>query len=131
MEIITKHMEAFFKKNNGANAFAIKGNGLVLVVPQNINEIKAEGEALHHCVGSYVDKVARGETSIFFIRKVQEADKPYFTMEFNNNHVIQCRGLHNCGMPPDVEAFIKVFEKKMQETAMNEEKEKKQKRKVS
>ena len=34
-------------------------------------------------------------------------------------------------MPPDVEAFIKVFEKKMQETAMNEEKEKKQKRKVS
>lgn len=131
METIKKNMEMLFKKNNGANAFAIKGNGLVLIVPENVDEIKAEGEALHHCVGSYINKVARGETSIFFVRKAKEADKPYFTMEFNNNHVIQCRGLHNCGMLTEVEAFIKVFEKKMQEAAVDKEKEKKQKRKVS
>lgn len=131
METITKNMEALFKKNNGANAFAIKGNGLVLVVPQNMDEIKAEGEALHHCVGSYINRISKGETTIFFVRKAENKDKPYFTMEFNQNHIIQCRGLHNCSMPPDVEAFIKVFEKKMQEAATNKEKEKKQKRKVS
>lgn len=131
METIKKNMEALFKKNNGANAFAIKGNGLVLVVPQNMDEIKAEGAALHHCVGNYVDRIAKGETTIFFVRKVENKDKPYFTMEFNQNHIIQCRGLHNCSTPPDVEAFIKVFEKKVQEAATNKEKEKKQKRKVS
>ncbi len=124
-------MEALFKKNNGANAFAIKGNGLVLVVPQNMDEIKAEGAALHHCVGSYVDRIAKGETTIFFVRRAESKDKPYFTMEFNNNHIIQCRGLHNCSMPSDVEAFVKVFEKKMQEADTDEEKGKKRKRQVS
>lgn len=125
MEKIKKSIEALFQKNDGTDVFAIKGNGLVLVVPQNVDEIKAEGEALHHCVGSYINKVAKGETSIFFVRKAKEAGKPYFTMEFNNNHIIQCRGLHNCGMPPEVEAFVKVFEKKMQEVSVKKESGKK------
>ena len=32
-----------------------------------------------------------------------------------NNKVVQCRGKSNCGMPPDVKAFVQVFEKKMQD----------------
>lgn len=61
------------------------------------------------------------------VRKSTEPDKPYFTMEWNNNHIIQCRGSHNCGMPPEVEAFVKAFEKKMQDT-INENKEKEMRR---
>lgn len=99
--------------NDGTDAFSIKGAGLILVVPRTGAEIKAEGEALHHCVGSYVQRVAEGKTNIFFIRKANEPEKPYFTMEWNNNKVVQCRGMSNCGMPPEVEAFTKAFEKKM------------------
>lgn len=36
-------------------------------------------------------------------------------MEWKNNKVVQCRGKSNCGMPPDVKAFVQVFEKKMQD----------------
>lgn len=115
-----KKMKAALKElleNNGGDAFSIKGKGLMLVVPKDGTELKREGEALHHCVGSYIDKVARGETNIFFVRKEKEPDKPYFTLEFKNNRIVQCRGSHNCGMPPEVEAFVKAFERKMQETA--------------
>ena len=114
-----KKMKAALKElleNNGGDAFSIKGKGLMLVVPKDGTELKREGEALHHCVGSYIDKVTRGETNIFFVRKEKEPDKPYFTLEFKNNWIVQCRGSHNCGMPPEVEAFVKAFEKKMQET---------------
>ncbi len=111
-----KAMEEIFSKNNGVDAFSIKGKGLILVVPKDGVEIKAEGEALHHCVGGYVERVAKGETNIFFIRKEESPDKPYFTMEWKDNRIIQCRGLRNCGMPPEVEAFVKIFEKKMLET---------------
>ena len=78
-------------------------------------EIKNEGAALHHCVGTYVDRVAKGQTHIFFVRRVEEPDTPYFTMEYNNGRVIQCRGNHNCGMPASVKAFVAAFEKLMKE----------------
>lgn len=67
------------------------------------------------CVGTYVDRVAKGQTHIFFVRRVEEPDTPYFTMEYNNGRVIQCRGSHNCGMPASVKAFVAAFEKLMKE----------------
>lgn len=115
MEQTQKAMEEIFSKNDGVDAFQIKGKGLVLVVPQSGDEIRKEGEALHHCVGGYVESVAKGETNIFFVRKADHPEKSYFTMEWKNNKVVQCRGKSNCGMPPDVKAFVQVFEKKMQD----------------
>lgn len=125
MEETKKAMDEIFNSNNGAqNAFEIKGKGLILVVPKSGDEIRAEGAALHHCVGGYVERVARGETMILFVRKAKEPDKPYFTMEWKDNHIVQCRGSHNCGMPPEVEAFVKTFERKMVETIKNGEENK-------
>lgn len=125
MEQTQKAIEEIFKKNEGTDAFSIKGKGLIVVVPKNGDEIKAEGEALHHCVGGYVSRVASGETNIFFVRKAEAPGKSYFTLEYRDNRVIQCRGLHNCDMPPDVKAFVKVFEKKMQDSAQGHSKARK------
>lgn len=108
-----KALEEILKANDGVDAFSIQGKGLVLVVPKSTEDMKVEGEALHHCVGGYVERVARGETSIFFIRKADSPDKPYFTLEWKNNDIIQCRGLHNCDMPPEVRAFTQAFKKRM------------------
>lgn len=124
LEQTKKAMAEIFEKSKGMDAFSIKGKGLILVVPKNGDEIRAEGEALHHCVGGYVERVAKGETNIFFVRKAEEPDKSYFTMEWNHNKIIQCRGMKNCGMPPEVKAFVQVFEKKMQEAVKKDDKQK-------
>lgn len=121
-------MEEIFTKNEGVNAFQIKGKGLILVVPQSGDEIRKEGEALDHCVGGYVERVARGETNIFFIRKADHPEKSYFTMEWRDNKIIQCRGMKNCGMPPEVKAFVQVFEKKMLEAINHDKKQQKARR---
>lgn len=116
MEETKRALEEILEDNKGIqNAFQVKGKGLLLVVPSSLEALKTEGAALHHCVGTYVDRVARGETNIFFIRKEKEPDKPYFTMEWRDNEVIQCRGNHNCGMPPEVKAFTEAFKRKMLE----------------
>lgn len=111
----TKAAVAEILEANGGNtdAFALKGKGLILIVPHSADDIKAEGEALHHCVGTYVERVAKGETEIFFVRKKESPDEPYYTMEWKDNKVYQCRGLHNQGMTPDVNAFTKAFEEMM------------------
>lgn len=122
LEQTKKAMAEIFESSEGMDAFSIKGKGLILVIPKNGDEIRAEGEALHHCVGGYVERVAKGETNIFFVRKADEPDKSYFTMEWNHNKIVQCRGMKNCGMPPEVRAFTQVFEKKMQEAVKKDDK---------
>ncbi|MCR5791361.1 MAG: PcfJ domain-containing protein [Lachnospiraceae bacterium] len=114
MEKTRAFLSDILSENHGTtDAFSIKGKGLVLVVPKDAQDIKNEGETLHHCVGTYIEKVARGETSIFFIRKEKEPEKPYYTMEWKNDQVYQCRGLRNVAMTPEVKAFTQAFEQIM------------------
>ena len=115
MELAKKAMEEIFSLNKDIDAFSIKGRGLLLRVPASADEIKQEGEALHHCVGSYVERVAKGETMILFVRKESAPERPYYTMEFRDGHVAQCRGLRNCSMTADVKGFVDAFEKKMKQ----------------
>lgn len=70
-------------------------------------ELQKESKALNHCVRTYVDRVASGKTSILFIRKVEEPDKPWFTLELDcSGRVVQCRGDHNRAYPEEVGVFI-------------------------
>lgn len=87
---------------------------LILKMPEKLADIKAEGKALHHCVGTYTGKVAEGKTMILFVREKEEPDKPYFTMEYKDGKVIQCRGMRNCAMTDDVKKLVKEFEEKME-----------------
>lgn len=94
-------------------AMLMKAKGLMIVIPKSGDEIRAEGRTLHHCVGTYVERVAKGETMILFIRRIQSPEVPYFTLEYKDGKVIQCRGKNNCSMTKEVKAFIKAFEAKM------------------
>lgn len=100
------------EKSTQIPVFNIHKNGLFIKFPDNSDEIKKEGAYLHHCVGSYVNKVAKGETIILFIRKESEPDKPYYTMEWKGK-VIQCRGKNNCDMTNEVRKFVNEFTKEM------------------
>ena len=65
------------------------------VLPKELQELKAEGKALSHCVGSYADRVARGETVILFVRQKEKVDNPLYTLEIKNGKIVQLRGKRN------------------------------------
>lgn len=50
-------------------------------LPVDKNEIIKEGMELHHCVGSYAERHETGDTTILFLRKKSEPDKPFYTIE--------------------------------------------------
>ena len=83
-----------------------------IVLPKDVQAILDEGKALKHCVGSYVDKVVKVETVILFVRQADKPDEPYYTMEYKNNQIIQCRGDENQPMTEEVQAFTKAWEKR-------------------
>lgn len=78
-------------------------------------ELTAEGKALHHCVGGYIRDMAEEKTAIFFLRKVSEPDKPFYTLELQKKRVIQCRTEHNASYDrnPDVKNFVDMWMEKV------------------
>lgn len=120
-----KWLKELRKGSADTEAMNLKVSGMFIRLPNQLDEIKKEGETLHHCVGTYVDRVAKGETMIFFIRKIEEPDKPFYTLEWKENKVAQCRGFKNCDMTPEVKLFSKLFEEKMIKSINKTNKERK------
>ena len=71
-----------------------------------------------------MERVRKGETMIFFIRRKEAPEKPYYTLEWHGK-VVQCRGSHNCDMTPEVKAFVQIFQEKMTEYASEPQKHRK------
>ena len=94
---------------------AFEAGGMKIVVPVTPRELEAEGNALHHCVGrgSYADRVAKKECMILFVRKCNEIDKPYYTVEIRGQEAIQVRGIGNCAATPEVQSFIDAFQRQV------------------
>lgn len=71
-------------------------HGIYAVIPRTPREIKNEGLALHHCVGSYVDRHVSGKTNIIFIRRKETASS-WFTLQVDPKtlNFVQCYGFKN------------------------------------
>lgn len=62
-------------------------NEKYMIIPAGkCQELMEEGRALHHCVGSsdiYMRKMAAGQSWILFLRKKEDLQKPYYTIEID------------------------------------------------
>lgn len=84
-----------------------------IVYPASPDEIIEEGQILHHCVGGYVEKVAEMKCIILFLRRCEDVDKPFYTVEVRDRKVVQVRGMQNAGMTPEVKRFMDVWEQRV------------------
>lgn len=90
-----------------------EAGGMKLLLPSTPEELTAEGNALHHCVGSYADRVARKECVILFLRQAEDIGKPFYTVEVRGGEVAQVRGMRNCNPTPEVEKFMDKWEREV------------------
>lgn len=82
-----------------------EGN-LIIKVAKSQASLTRESSRLHHCVRTYGDKLADGRCFIFFIRRKDKPDAPFYTLETKpNGEFVQCRGDHNCAMTKEVMRF--------------------------
>ena len=91
--------------------------GMVVLCPKSPEDIIQEGQALHHCVGTYVDRVAKQECVILFLRRAAEADKPFYTLEIRNRKVVQARSANNRPATPKVQRFLDQWEREVLQAA--------------
>lgn len=88
-----------------------KNKDFVVVYPKTADEIIAEGKKLRHCVGSYVHSVVRGECSIVFLRKKDDADTPLVTIEISGGNIRQARGFGNSSPTYDARMALQDYAK--------------------
>ena len=83
--------------------------GMVVIVPEHVSDLISEGEKQHNCVGSYMERVAKGRTDVVFIRKDKAPEKSYITMEIHKGKIIQARTKNNGPLDALGERFVEAF----------------------
>ena len=87
-----------------------KDEHYAIFIAQSPAELVKEGNALSHCVGrsGYDRKMAREETLIFFVRKMEELDKPFVTLEYSlkTKQILQCYSYNNTKPEEKVLEFV-------------------------
>lgn len=87
--------ERFAKATESQKWMEWERDGLLIRLPVDGAELIAEGKYLHHCVGGYAERMANGKTTILLIRRVEDPDTPFYTLEWLDGKVNQCRTNRN------------------------------------
>lgn len=75
--------------------YNVSVDGYFIRVAESGEEILKEGRALQHCVGGYAERHLRGDTTILFLRRVEAPDRPLYTIEMQDNKLVQIHGYRN------------------------------------
>ncbi|MDE7299719.1 MAG: PcfJ domain-containing protein, partial [Lachnospiraceae bacterium] len=104
------------------------GKDYRILVPVSLAEIVAEGRALHHCAGAsdrYFDRIVQRETYLCFLRKAEQPETPYYTIEVEPGGTIrQHRGMYD--EEPEIEQirpFLREWQKEIRKRITEQDKQ--------
>lgn len=111
-----------------AGKLEYRNDKYMIVVPKKNIDIVKEGRELRHCAGAsdrYFDRIAQNETYICFLRKTEEPDKPYYTIEVEPGGTIrQHRGMDD--EEPEIEEvkpFLREWQREIRKRMSHEDHE--------
>ncbi|HEN9415792.1 TPA: PcfJ domain-containing protein [Streptococcus agalactiae] len=104
-----KLLKTFNKRVANLKKIEDEIRGYSFIIPRTIQEIRDEGKELHHCVASYANDHLKGKTTIMFVRKKNNLNKPLYTMEIKDNKIVQIRGKSNSIPPKKVSEAAEIF----------------------
>lgn len=109
--------------------FEFTRDGYAIVVPDSILDIVKEGHALQHCVHTcdfYFDRIQKHESYLFFLRKAETPDIPWYTLEVEPSGNIRQKRTTGDNQGKDLEEavkFLKAWQKDFSKKLTQEEKE--------
>ena len=102
-------------------AFCYSDDDFLIKVPECYLDFKHEGHAQHNCVATYYDRVLGGRCIILFIRRRQEPDRSFCTVEIQEYGgdflVMQNRTAYNREAPEGVRVFLEKAVREARKTA--------------
>ena len=68
------------------------GDVYTILAPKSLVDIIEEGDTLHHCIASsdrYIERIERHESYLLFLRKTEDTQEAYYTMEVEPNGTVR------------------------------------------
>ena len=91
-----------------------------IVAPKSIDDILYEGDTLHHCVNktdNYFDRIASKESYILFLRKKENLEVPFYTLEVEPDGTIRQKRAEFDRQNKDIDevtSFLRLWQKEIQ-----------------
>lgn len=106
---LTEEQEKLFKQRyKNFKDYKTTDGEYLFTHPDTAEDLKHEGNELNHCVGSYCNKVLRGDSTIVFLRNAATPTQSLVTIEICDNTIVQARGASNRSITRD--EFIAICE---------------------
>lgn len=118
------HIESICQ--NAKEKYEYHDDEYMLIVPESIKDIVDDGRQLHHCAASserYFDRINKRECYLVFVRRKEEPDKAWYTVEIQPGGTIrQKRTEFNRQDDEDkVMAFLKKWQKEIKKRLTQED----------
>lgn len=95
----------------------------IIVLPTCKEDFNREGRENHNCVGGiYFDKMIKEECVVIFLRKKEEPEKAFCTVEMKGSEIKQCRTIYNRDAPEEAMKFMKKVAKEAEKRIAEREK---------
>ena len=89
--------------------YEFEDDKFILILPTTKKEFNTEGRNMHNCVAGYYDRVRKGDTTVLFLRRKENPEQSYCTVEIKGNELIQCRSIYNGDAPFEAREFMDKF----------------------
>ena len=108
--------------------YEFSADGFQMIMPESPVDIVREGYALHHCAGSserYFNRIENRETYIGFLRRQQEPDIPFYTIEFEPGGTIRQNRSYYDEEPgiEEIRGFLKLWQKEIKKRLTKKDRE--------
>jgi hypothetical protein len=95
--------------------YEYKNKDYSVIHPKSYDDLVNEGKKLYHCVASYGDRLAEGETIIMFLRNNDCLNIPFVTLEIRGTKgklsIYQAKGKNNATPDSNVLNFLEEYKK--------------------
>lgn len=101
--------ENLFRSKYTEKDFIYNDKKYFVSIPYTTDEVKQEGENLHHCVKSYIEHVIDNKCHILFMR--EKPEESLITIEYreSDNAIVQIKGMYNRNPTQEEYSFIKKY----------------------
>ena len=98
-----KYEEAYLPK---LEEYVYRDSNYVVRPLRDYKDFSTEGRNNKNCVASYYNRATEGITAVFVLRRIDEPDTSFVTIELRDNHIYQCYGTGNRLPAPEVRKWV-------------------------
>nr|DAM83804.1 MAG TPA: PcfJ like protein [Caudoviricetes sp.] len=86
--------------------YAYQDNEYLIRPLRNCKEFEEEGRYNKNCVASYYYSVTEGDTAVFVMRRIDDPNTSFITIELRDNRIYQCYGTGNRLPLPEIRKWV-------------------------